>query len=152
MLKYLHYFWYVIRHKYYVLIECFKSGLIFRGLLHDLDKFKPKAFIAYARYFYGERTEKVKKEFSYQWLHHQKNNKHHWEYWVLVCSREKEQVLEMPTVYAEEMLCDWKGAGKARGAGPVLNWYLENRHKMKLHANTTKYLEESLDLDSVARI
>jgi hypothetical protein len=36
IIKYLNY---LLRHKWYVGIECFKKGLIWRGLVHDLSKF-----------------------------------------------------------------------------------------------------------------
>lgn len=48
------YFKYVLRHKWYVFLACLKYGLIWRGIVHDLSKFKPDEFIAYARFFYGD--------------------------------------------------------------------------------------------------
>lgn len=54
MEKYWKYFKYVIRHKWYVLIECFKKGQYWRGITHDLSKFLPDEFIPYAKYFYAE--------------------------------------------------------------------------------------------------
>ena len=51
---YYKYLQYVIKHKYYVMIECFKVGLYWRGLVHDMSKFRPSEFIPYARYFYGD--------------------------------------------------------------------------------------------------
>ena len=47
------YFKYVIRHKLFVFIECYKLGKIWRGITHDLSKFLPDEFIPYSRYFYG---------------------------------------------------------------------------------------------------
>ena len=55
MTKYLKYLWYVIRHKWYVGIECFKKGLYWQGLVHDSSKLFPSEFIPYARYFYGSK-------------------------------------------------------------------------------------------------
>lgn len=49
------YLWYILRHKYYVSIECFKQGLIWQGITHDMSKFLPSEFKAYAEYFYGEK-------------------------------------------------------------------------------------------------
>jgi len=54
MNKYLKYLKYVLVHKYYVFIECFKVGLFWRGIMHDMSKFFPDEFLPYARYFYGE--------------------------------------------------------------------------------------------------
>ena len=39
MTRYDRYLWYVIRHKWFVGVECVKRGLWWRGLVHDLSKF-----------------------------------------------------------------------------------------------------------------
>lgn len=97
---FLKYLWYLIKHKWYVLIECIKLGVVWRGIIHDLHKFSPVEFIAYARYFYGEypteaavrlsnytgaTKESAKRDFDNAWLHHQKHplGDHHWQYWLL---------------------------------------------------------------------
>jgi len=105
---------YVLKHKWYVFIECCKMGIPLRGLLHDLSKLLPSEFIPYARYFYGtwmeesewhgdkrnyvpwERTEMgISEAFDLAWLKHQKRNKHHWQYWLLVMdSSNKEFTLQ----------------------------------------------------------
>lgn len=51
MRKYLKYFNYVFRHKWFVFVECFKFGLLWQGLIHDWSKFLPDEFIAYANFF-----------------------------------------------------------------------------------------------------
>jgi len=53
MKKYTKYLNYVLRHKWYVMIECFKRGKYWRGLMHDISKFRPDEFIPYARFFNG---------------------------------------------------------------------------------------------------
>jgi len=55
-MKYLKYLKYILKHKWYVMIECFKNGLIWRGLMHDLSKFLPSEFIPYANFFYGNNN------------------------------------------------------------------------------------------------
>lgn len=94
---------YVLKHKWYVFVECCKLGIPLRGLLHDLSKLLPSEFFPYAHYFYGtwikesewhgdkrnyvpwKYTEMgVKEAFDLAWLKHQKRNKHHWQYWLLV--------------------------------------------------------------------
>jgi hypothetical protein len=91
---------YVLKHKWFVFVECCKLGIPLRGLLHDLSKFLPSEFIPYARYFYGNYPETltvyektyhwkmknkaaIKDDFDLAWLKHQKRNKHHWQYWLL---------------------------------------------------------------------
>lgn len=84
-------------------VECCRLGIPLRGLLHDASKLKPSEWMPYANYFYGGpwpdwnqakhqcpgypygRTRQgVESEFDVAWLHHQKRNKHHWQYWLLV--------------------------------------------------------------------
>jgi hypothetical protein len=105
MKAHLQYLSYVLRHKWFVLVECWKMGLFWRGLVHDLSKFTPAEWFPYVRYFYGPKVEvkntkvydqaidkwtplmeapdSVKREFDVAWLHHQKRNSHHWQYWLL---------------------------------------------------------------------
>jgi hypothetical protein len=52
------YLWYIIKHKWYVLIECWRRGLIWRGITHDLSKLRPSEFFPYMHYFYGQRDLK----------------------------------------------------------------------------------------------
>ncbi len=160
-MKHIKYLWYIIRHKYYVTIECFKIGLIWRGLMHDLSKFLPDEWFPYADYFYGEYNsfneiphdfryyvktkESVKEAFDLAWLKHIHRNKHHWQYWILRNDDGPREALEMPDKYLKEMLCDWIGAGKAiTGKNDLKIWYAKNKDKMTLHPNTRSKVEEVL--------
>lgn len=147
------YLWYIIKHKWYVMIECFKIGLIWRGLTHDLSKFLPCEFFPYMRYFYGkdkkspEEKIQIEKNFNLAWLKHQKGNKHHWQYWILLCDNGKEIPLEMPRNYIKEMICDWRGAGKAiNGKDDIKEWYKNNKTKMQLETNTRAIVEVMLEI------
>jgi hypothetical protein len=163
MAKHLKYLWYVLRHKYYVLIECYKLGILWRGLLHDLSKFSPSEWFPYVDYFYGnypvfkelpagiksqyfgKTQEDVERYFDIAWLNHQNLNKHHWQWWILQEDDGGTKALEMPEVYRKEMLADWRGAGKAiNGFDDTYNWYLNNKDKMILHDNTREWIEEML--------
>jgi hypothetical protein len=144
---YLKYLKYIILHKYFVFIECCKLGIPFRGLVHDLSKFLPNEFIAYARFFKGvyegDRPSWVKEDYRLAWLHHQRRNKHHWQYWVPF-KGEFPGAFSMPLKYRKEMLADWKGAGKAQGhcgKYECRDWYLDNRAKMILHPKTRYWIE-----------
>lgn len=166
-MKYLKYLKYLVRHKWYVMIECFKVGLIWHGLTHDLSKFLPSEFIPYANYFYGNRnnikrgrnesgyykpTDTGDKVFDFAWLLHQKRNRHHWQWWILPEDEGGVKILEMEEKYAQEMLCDWIGAGKAQGKfSPkedkyfeTRNWYQQNSHKMQLGKLTRLWIELKL--------
>lgn len=161
MPKYTKYLWYLTRHKWYVFIECCKFGLYWRGLTHDLSKFLPSEFFAYAKNFYGnfykhggggtgyfKRRDIIDKNFEFAWILHQKRNKHHWQWWVL----SKPQyngftILEMPDEYRKEMVADWRGASHAQGfGGNAKNWYIKNKKRMLLHPKTRMWIEEQLEV------
>lgn len=150
MNKYSLYFKYVMRHKWYVMLECFKKGKFKRGLLHDISKLLPDEFIPYAKYFYSDFNQlskedslKIKREFDLAWLRHQKRNPHHWQYWVLHEDSGKCIKLDMPDAYIIEMVCDWRGAGLAiKGKDDTNKWYSQNRMKMLLSESTRQRVEE----------
>jgi hypothetical protein len=147
-MKYFKYLKYLLIHKYYVFIECFRLGIVWRGLTHDLSKFLPSEFIPYANYFYGNE-EVYKEKFDYAWNLHQKRNKHHWQFWLLKEDSGAEITLEMKYIYFLEMICDWVGAGKAMGRSSpkndryleTRNWYEANKDKIKLHPKIRVWIE-----------
>lgn len=145
---YLKYLKYLIRHKWFVFLECYKRRLIWRGIIHDLSKFLPSEFGPYAVSFYGPqgRTERVRKEFDVAWLLHQKRNRHHWQWWLLPMDEEGLKILPIQEPYLTEMFCDWLGAGRTRGNLDPQKWYLKNREKMQLHLDTRKEVEKRLGL------
>lgn len=143
------YFKKVLKHKWYVFLECKKLGLpLWVGIIHDWSKFTPTEWVPYTRMFYTdwhtegkEIQDKVALSFKYAWLYHQRRNPHHWEYWVYSHNK----VLEMPDCYRKEMLADWRGAGKAyTGKDNTKEWYEENKDKIMLHENTRKWIEKEL--------
>lgn len=64
MNKHWQYFKYVIRHKWYTLIECAKLGIFWRGIVHDLSKFSKAEWGPYVEWFYGERISVLNTEMS----------------------------------------------------------------------------------------
>lgn len=74
---------------------------------HDLSKYTTEEYDPYDNYFYGSKTEKVKREFDYAWLNHIHQNPHHWQYWVLINDEDGTKALEMPENYVIEMVSDW---------------------------------------------
>ena len=70
----------VIRHKNKVMIHCFKCGLVWRGLAHDMSKFTPTEFFESAKYYQGSYSPIVAcrrdKGMSQAWLHHKGRNRH----------------------------------------------------------------------------
>ena len=130
-LKYLSY---IIRHKWFVFIECCKLGIPWQGVVHDLSKFRPSEWFPYANYFGGDikkgrdetgyykPTDTGDKAFDFAWLLHQKRNNHHWQWWVLPEDNGGLKVLPMPEKCRKEMLADWRGAGKAQGTPDCRKW------------------------------
>ena len=139
---------YLIKHKYYVTVECFKRGLYWRGITHDLSKFLPDEFIPYMNFFYGKSKEFAQNQFYFAWLKHQKRNPHHWQWWILKEDSGEYKIFEMSREYREEMLCDWHGAGKAiMGKNSnTKEWYLKNKDKIIIGPYTRKWIEEQLNL------
>ena len=152
---YCKYLWYVIRHKYYVFIECCKMGIHVRGLLHDLTKFLPSELIPYANHQmnggfkrsstgYYKPTDTGEPQVDFAWFLHQKRNPHHWQYWVLPDEGETVKALRIPEEYLKEMLCDWRCTGRAQGTPNTLAWYKANKGKMFIHPESRQWLEEHL--------
>ena len=46
----------VCRHKWFVAKYCFRAGLYWQGITHDLSKFSPTEFLPGVRYFQGDRS------------------------------------------------------------------------------------------------
>lgn len=106
----------ICTHKFYVAKYCFKAGLYWQGIVHDLSKFSPVEFWESVKYYQGTRSpiDACKEENGYSdaWLHHKGRNKHHYEYWQDYFDMGTKH-LTMPFKYAHEMICDYLGAGNA---------------------------------------
>ena len=116
MNKYWEHFKTITKHKWYVGIECFKRGLYWQGITHDLSKYSPTEFLESAKFFRGNGSPiSVAKKingYSIAWLHHKGHNKHHWEYYTDFKYGEV-YTTKIPYRYIVEMCCDMIGASKA---------------------------------------
>ena len=139
------------------MLECFKEGLYWRGIVHDLSKFRPSEFFPYMEHFHGKYakawrdktgyykpTDTGDSSFDRAWFFHQKRNDHHWQYWVLPEDIEGTKLLLMPDKVQREMVCDWKGAGRAQGTPDVVAWWDKNGSKLQLHPETRKWVNLKL--------
>ena len=76
----------VHKHRKMVRKLCFKCGLYWQGLTHDLSKYSHTEFWNGVKYITGTASphvgERKVKGYSDAWLHHHNRNKHHAEYWV----------------------------------------------------------------------
>jgi len=150
MKRFLAYFKYVLVHKWYVLLACFRLGIPWRGLVHDLSKLSHTEFWPYAcQFFNADGTRRNVRnpdgsydpaeqaiEFQGAWIHHQRN-KHHWQAWVSIGDGGNLTPVPMPDVYWIEMVADWMGAGMAiSGKKDPAPWWEANKHKMILDNDT----------------
>ena len=73
-------------HKMWVMRYCFRCGLYWQGLTHDLSKLAPVEFLAGAKYWQGScspnNAQRQAEGCSAAWLHHKGRNRHHLEYWI----------------------------------------------------------------------
>ena len=141
-------------HRHAVIRHCFKCGIGFQGLFHDLSKYSPTEFIPGAKYYLGTRSpnEKEREIFGYSvaWMHHKGRNKHHFEYWSDVSPVTKcYEPVPMPLRYITEMFCDRVAAckiyrGKDYTDSAALEYYLRGNARAKMHPSTADQLEKWL--------
>lgn len=98
MKRHWQYLKYVLRHKWFVFLACWDLGVpLWMATVHDWDKFLPGMWRSYARTFYkpdGSKHYEPSQAFSSAWNSHQKRNKHHWQYWLLVNDQRKQRFWE----------------------------------------------------------
>ena len=98
-------------HKMLVMKNCFRCGLYWQGLTHDLSKLAPVEFWAGAKYWQGtcspNNAQRQAEGYSAAWLHHKGRNKHHLEYWIDYSTNKSGLGgMKMPLRYVCEMVCD----------------------------------------------
>ena len=104
-------------HRSLVRRYCFRLGLYWQGLTHDLSKYSPVEFWAGAKYFQGDRSpndaQRRTNGYSASWMHHKGRNRHHFEFWTDY-SMDGSGIagVEMPKKYVAEMFCDRLAASR----------------------------------------
>ena len=144
----------ITKHRHKVIQHCFKVGIGWQGLFHDLSKYSPTEFIPGAKYYLGTKSpnEKERELFGYSlaWMHHKGRNKHHFEYWNdLNPATKRYEPVEMPLRYVTEMFCDRVAAckiyrGKDYTDSSALEYFLRGNARAKMHEKTADQLEEWL--------
>jgi hypothetical protein len=144
-------------HKWLVLRYCFRMGLYWQGLTHDLSKYSPVEFLVGARYFQGNQSpnnmERKVRGYSSAWLHHKGRNKHHLEYWIDYAQGETSNMagMEMPVRYVVEMFCDRVAASRIyrkeqyQDSDPY-DYYMRSKDHYLLHPKTRILLEQMLTM------
>ena len=145
----------MFRHRWFVFLACCRLGIPWRGLVHDLSKYRWSEWKPYADYFYGNNSAKNREAnkdrkpdnsgsnaFDLAWLRHQHRNSHHWQAWMLPKDDGGTKLLAMPDKYRREMMCDWEGAGRAiSGRKDWRPWYEKQKYIIQLHPETRKWVE-----------
>jgi len=148
-----------------------------RGLTHDLSKFRPSEFLPFARYHYGPSLLKDSPEaiarfqaFQRAWHWHIARNRHHWEHWVVSRDGRSGTVaralgtyvipgvpigVEQPDMASvREMLADWLAMAPTHvvDTDPLEHartFYLTHRDQMILSPPTRAFIESELAIPQV---
>ena len=150
----------ITKHRHLVVKHCFKAGIGFQGLFHDLSKYSPTEFFAGVKYYQGNRSpnekEREEKGYSTAWLHHKGRNRHHFEYWNDLNPKTKlYEPVKMPLKYVKEMFCDRLAAsktykGKDYNNHESLEYFRRGNARKKMHPETADLLEHWLTVLSDA--
>ena len=144
----------ITKHRHKVIAHCFRVGIGWQGLFHDLSKYTPTEFLAGAKYYQGNRSpnERERELFGYSaaWMHHKGRNRHHFEFWTDYNPETKQNMpIKMPIKYVIEMFCDRVAASKIyqgekyTDAHP-LEYFLKGKTTRFIHPETSDVLERLL--------
>ncbi len=143
-------------HRYLVCRGCFRVGLYWRGLVHDLSKYSPTEFWVGARYYQGVRSpnarEREVKGYSEAWMHHKGRNRHHYEYWTDMNPQTRVyESVPMPRKYLVEQIMDRRAAcivyqGKNYHPGSELEYFMKSRERELMHPRNKREVEHILTM------
>ena len=141
----------ITHHRHKVIAHCFRAGIGFQGLFHDLSKYTLTEFVPGAKYYQGDRSpnEKERELYGYSsaWIHHKGRNRNHFEYWTDYSPQTgKYGPVKMPLKYVKEMFCDRIAASKIyqgenySEAHPI-EYFLRGKDRRIIHPETSDLLE-----------
>ncbi len=146
----------ITHHKRLVMEGCFRVGLYWQGLTHDLSKYSPTEFWVGAKYYQGDRSpnsaERNDKGYSTAWMHHKGRNKHHYEYWTdLNVQTGQYESVPMPRKYLVEMVMDRRAAcmtyqGKNYTDASPWEYFDRSRERNLMHPELEKQLAFLLEM------
>ena len=149
-MKFWQHFKTITHHKLLVMGGCFRVGLYWQGLTHDLSKYSPTEFLVGARYWQGTRSpnaaERDDKGYSEAWMHHKGRNRHHYEYWTDMSPVTRNyDPIPMPRRYLVEMVMDRIAAcrtyqGKAYTDASAFVYFEKSRDRQLMHPQTEQEL------------
>lgn len=138
-------------HRKYVCRACFKAGLFWQGLTHDLSKYSIAEMLI-CKYYSGRRSphQNAREVLGYSpsWIHHYHVNKHHFQYWWDEDEEGRIIPMKMPFKYVMESFCDMLGASRAYNPENwepemLLNyWDQKCKGKRIMHEKSTALVEE----------
>ena len=144
------------RHRALVRKYCFRLGLYWQGLTHDLSKYSPIEFWTGARYYQGNRSpnaaERDEKGYSEAWMHHKGRNRHHYEYWTDMSKLTwRYEGVPMPRKYLVEMVMDRRAAcityqGKNYKPDSALRYLVESKEQYLMNSDTRRELQYILTM------
>ena len=155
-----HHFCTITHHKVLVLRHCFRVGLYWQGLVHDLSKYSPTEFKVGVQYYQGDRSpntaERAELGYSTAWLHHKGRNRHHYEYWTDVTKDRSLGIvgIKMPVRYVAEMFADRVAACKTYEKDRYTTmspwrYYKKTKDYITIHPETRRLLERLLKMLAV---
>lgn len=136
-------------HRKWVRHYCFKLGIPWQGITHDLSKYSPVEFWESVKYYQGDNSPidacKKANGYSMAWFHHRGRNKHHYEYWVDNFDKGMTTNL-MPKKYFLELLADYLGAARAYMGDKFTykgeyEWWQIKRTKVKMDPKQIEMLD-----------
>ena len=137
-------------HRKYVRKACFKMGIPWRGLVHDLSKYSPVE-LSICKYYTGKKSphQVARDEIGYSpsWIHHYHTNKHHFQFWWDEDEDGKIIPMKMPYKYLIESFCDMLGASKAYNPETwkpemlLTYWETKCLNKRIMHDDSVKFLD-----------
>lgn len=141
----------ITEHRIMVARHCFRVGMYWQGLTHDLSKYSPSEFWQGCRYYQGycspNNAERKDKGYSVAWMHHKGRNRHHYEYWTdYNIETYRMEGVKMPLKYVNEMIMDRIAASKVyEGAKYTqhspLAYYEKGKDSYMIHPETSALLE-----------
>ena len=146
----------ITHHRMLVCGGCFRVGLYWQGLTHDLSKYSPTEFLVGAKYWTGKRSpnaaEREELGYSTAWMHHKGRDSHHYEYWTdLNRLTGRYESCPMPRKYLVEMVMDRRAAcmtyqGSDYTDASAWEYYARSRERTLMHPELRQQLEYLLTM------
>ena len=121
---------------------------------HDQSKYGDEEFTAYCNHWYPQDGSDVEHtsdrpegdvEYDYAWSHHQHNNPHHSQYWLIVKDDGEIQALDIPLNYICELLCDWHSFSRKEDGNTAYDWWNMNRDSFIMSDNTVAWIDKLVE-------